>query len=466
MENILDYGADPTGTNDSTTAINNALAVGSVYAPTGTYLVNGALLIPSGRTVCGDGASTVFKQTEIASNWTRTFSVIGKQDVILRDVTVDGNGHSANMVSGEQRHNIWIEDSVRVTVRNVHSVAAQGDGCAVYSSATGSSEYVVIDRCYFTDRGRASVSVLGYGASNVVISGCVCRKGAIVAACTSQNVGGIHLEPQAQRDNYNIAIIGNTIEHGGIVLTCHEDGTWNDVEISGNHIRLFDRAGVALSCLRVRRGIVASNRLYGQQGVASSGMNFQDCGSGNATGSIIIRSNTIAQFGTNSTHNAIIVQPSQGNRVLGRYVIDGNIIESVTGRGINLVMTPDVVISNNIICNTGLTGIAGLNVDHYVITGNLLRNTGSTGMQFSTSNESYPVRALVITGNAVWFDDRTGKSSLMLGAGTIGRVLCDGNDFGDAINAANAMRIIGTMTDVDGRDQRLQPTGVLVDARY
>jgi hypothetical protein len=41
--NVLDFGADPTGVADSTTAINNALlASDAIYFPAGTYLTNGS----------------------------------------------------------------------------------------------------------------------------------------------------------------------------------------------------------------------------------------------------------------------------------------------------------------------------------------------------------------------------------------------------------------------------------------
>lgn len=39
--NVLDFGADPTGTIDSTPAFNAAIATGSAYVPSGTYLLNG-----------------------------------------------------------------------------------------------------------------------------------------------------------------------------------------------------------------------------------------------------------------------------------------------------------------------------------------------------------------------------------------------------------------------------------------
>ena len=51
VANVLDYGADSTGVEDSTTAITNALAAADVvYLPAGTYKVSQIVLTGSGNT--------------------------------------------------------------------------------------------------------------------------------------------------------------------------------------------------------------------------------------------------------------------------------------------------------------------------------------------------------------------------------------------------------------------------------
>lgn len=59
--NVLDYGADPTGSADSTAAIIAALAAGgsncAIYLPTGTYKVTSQILVSHDRVhIYGDGA--------------------------------------------------------------------------------------------------------------------------------------------------------------------------------------------------------------------------------------------------------------------------------------------------------------------------------------------------------------------------------------------------------------------------
>jgi pectate lyase-like protein len=72
--NVTNFGADPTGSIDSTTAINNAIASlpgtgGVVYLPTGTYKISGALNYGGGVTLMGDGAnSSIINQTSSTAN--------------------------------------------------------------------------------------------------------------------------------------------------------------------------------------------------------------------------------------------------------------------------------------------------------------------------------------------------------------------------------------------------------------
>jgi hypothetical protein len=58
VANVLNYGADPTGVADSTTAIQAAVATGKrVYIPQGRYIVTDAITITTGQIIEGDGRS-------------------------------------------------------------------------------------------------------------------------------------------------------------------------------------------------------------------------------------------------------------------------------------------------------------------------------------------------------------------------------------------------------------------------
>ena len=61
--NVVNFGADPTGVADSTTAFQEALATGrNVYAPEGNYLIRGQLIIAgASQSLRGDGMNTVLQ---------------------------------------------------------------------------------------------------------------------------------------------------------------------------------------------------------------------------------------------------------------------------------------------------------------------------------------------------------------------------------------------------------------------
>lgn len=92
--NVLRYGADPTGTNDSTTAIQNALNVAqkshnTVVIPAGIYLVS-SLSIVSTNGLRIQGCST--------SAYTNIYGSVLKHTGTGTLFAVDGNGAQANVL--------------------------------------------------------------------------------------------------------------------------------------------------------------------------------------------------------------------------------------------------------------------------------------------------------------------------------------------------------------------------------
>lgn len=89
--NILDYGADPTGVADSTTAIQAALdASSNVYIPSGTYKTTAALTITgNSKFVWGDGATSIIKPSGAINaiqvgNGTDTVNLGGISDILIQ----------------------------------------------------------------------------------------------------------------------------------------------------------------------------------------------------------------------------------------------------------------------------------------------------------------------------------------------------------------------------------------------
>ena len=69
---VLDFGADPTGNADNTTAIQNAINAavgGSLFVPPGVYLIGGTITISSNNLlIYGAGQSTILKTTSATAD--------------------------------------------------------------------------------------------------------------------------------------------------------------------------------------------------------------------------------------------------------------------------------------------------------------------------------------------------------------------------------------------------------------
>jgi hypothetical protein len=462
--NVINLGADSTGKKDSKDAINIALADESIYIPRGVYLITGSIDIPSNRTIRGDGSSTIFRETELNSNWTRLLSAINSDNITIENLSIDGNGSYA---TGEQRHNVWLQDCKNVTVKNIRSYNAQGDGLAIYSSNNDTCDNITIENCLFFNRGRTSISVLGYGINNLSIINNTCKLDSQVINCSSPNVGGIVLEPQGSRDNSFISIVNNKIFNGGITLTAHDNGTWKNVDITGNKINLMNTGATGISVLRTKDCNIVDNFVFGDSGIATTGMIIQDCGTGLSTGNIVISRNHIYNIGNSANCNAIIIQPSQGVNVYGSYCITENIIYNVSGKALSCVMTPNIICSNNIFRNCGSTGTAYSNCDHILQNGNLIRNCGMIGSAVSSSSNLTSSNS-IFGLNGVWNDVSTGKQGISLGTGNIQKSILIGNDVSETANASNAIRCVpgSSIINVNGASERTQNNCSLIDRDY
>ena len=89
---VLDFGADPTGANDSHTAFVNAIATGgTVYVPSGTYIINFPIVCTNAFKLVGDGInSTVISRNfspVVDSNGIFTIQQ-GGTEIAMRDMTL------------------------------------------------------------------------------------------------------------------------------------------------------------------------------------------------------------------------------------------------------------------------------------------------------------------------------------------------------------------------------------------
>jgi Pectate lyase superfamily protein/Right handed beta helix region len=161
------FGADPTGTADSTTAISTAITgaanAGVVYLPAGTYKLTSALAMGSGVTLCGDGpGATILHQTSTTANGV---SITGTTvaSVQVRDLRLNGPG-SGTGYGIYASANSGANPVVQMVLRNLivydfgsHGVYAQN---AIESIADNVQSVNNLGRGFYLSEGT-SVTLLG-----------------------------------------------------------------------------------------------------------------------------------------------------------------------------------------------------------------------------------------------------------------------------------------------------------------
>jgi hypothetical protein len=105
IANVLMFGADRTGTLDSTTAINNAISAvsngsyGTLFFPAGTYLVSNTITVPTHTALVGAGKrATYINATNTFPNATPMF-VMGSSSITF-DVKITDMFISPNQANG------------------------------------------------------------------------------------------------------------------------------------------------------------------------------------------------------------------------------------------------------------------------------------------------------------------------------------------------------------------------------
>ena len=88
---VLDFGADPTGVTDSSTAITNALATGkSIFFPIGTYVSGAQTISTAGQTIFGEGDKSVIVASAKNINlFTVTAAYVQIKDLRLNGIETD-----------------------------------------------------------------------------------------------------------------------------------------------------------------------------------------------------------------------------------------------------------------------------------------------------------------------------------------------------------------------------------------
>lgn len=431
---ILDFGADPTGVADSTTAVQAALnsGAGAVYAPAGTYLIS-SVQPASNQYIYGDGAATIFKQ-KAGANFVRPFLIASKSFVTLDNFTIDGNGN--NQAAGEQNHGVFIADSTDINVMNLVVHDCQGDCIGIYSdnnSILARRIRVENNTCY--NFGRCGIVISGTGAFHVLIQGNITRVGTRVTTSTSGG-NGIHLELDSTPP---VAPGWITVSNNTTDDLISSSGIFSNLVIDGNTIRnSYNGSGFGLiTVINAASCVVSNNTITDLLGVTGNGGIYYQDAIGAVAQNIVISGNSIGGVQSDG-----ISMFSSAAGFSSPFVIDGNTLISCGG-GIRVLSDlHTVTVSNNSMRSITDYCIKIGGTNGVLVIGNNGYNFGGAGIMIenqgaSASNGSY------IIGNA--FGNASVGSTygiVLANTSSVSNIRIIANDFA----ATNTPMDLGTST--------------------
>jgi hypothetical protein len=103
-QNPVSYGADASGTNDSTSAFQNAINAGDLDIPTGVFKILGTVDVPDGRNIRCEAGGALVNQTT-ASDWTM-FQFDGNTSGSVFNCQFRGPNYNINGQPGHQSRQI------------------------------------------------------------------------------------------------------------------------------------------------------------------------------------------------------------------------------------------------------------------------------------------------------------------------------------------------------------------------
>jgi len=407
---VVAFGADASGSTDSTVAIQAALDMagedgGVVLVPGGTYLVSARLVVPGGVWLTGSGAASVIK----ASN-NHGLLRTGGGRAVISDLRLDGNDPVAI-----QRDAVAVLHS-HCRVENVEVVSWGRWAVGVYSTTRKPGDYSD------DEIGQAESTVTG-----VAVTGCrfVAGDKSVQDGAPNQhaNQGGVYLGPGVvdfRVESMHLeAATGpsSTGSYSGVRADSAQRGLITGCFVDGRG-RTFD----GLVSWGARSLTIEGNTVVRPH---DDGATYVDNGAAEPSEDVVIASNHFIDCGTSGVlcpgggpHRRITIV---GNTVNGTGLAGirfggaihssciGNVIKNAAQYGIDVLgagggnsnVTKDSVVSGNTIESPGWSGIHLANGgERNVVSGNVVRSAGTAS---ATNARGILVQAVdsLVEGNVV-----------------------------------------------------------------
>ena len=166
--NVLDYGADKTGANDSTIAVTNAIAAatsgGVVYFPAGIYKISSITMASGFTNILGDG---IFATILSPSSTTGNFITLSGGHQSVSNLAIQA---SVKRTSGDT---IYV-DSGAVTIQNIQIYSSGSDGFfnGIHFAATSAGQFTLtnflINQC-----SNAAIQLADPSSTSQVVGGSI-----------------------------------------------------------------------------------------------------------------------------------------------------------------------------------------------------------------------------------------------------------------------------------------------------
>jgi hypothetical protein len=432
---VIDFGADPTGSADSTTAIQaavNSLTVGVVVFPAGTYKVSAKIILKSNVSLTGNSATLTYATPFEDDQGFLTDNGAAIENVNIEGIIFDGNGtwtstpfanpysagNSVGFTNGQRGIRIDSSSSKNIVVKNnVFTGLEQG----FYSGAC--TNIIITDNIFETIGTAAINTSCQYSTiANNVIRGILGNQtnAGVTSIAASQFADGIYFYG-AQ----NVTVSGNVIENCiriGVVLEGDGATLCSNISVTGNSLKNFN------SC----RGTEFNAAIWAEGGKVD-----YTC---SATGNVC--NNTGAVAGTNGAYG-----------ILGtRLTITGN---TITAFGIGITSNEFKAV-NNTIQNCDQSGIQ---LDSQAadqsssIVGNHISNNGACGILIAQSRGE-----IHISGNMIVDNGQTTANPQNFSGIAVERYYNDqkvvivGNTFISSADEGDATGQLRSITGVGGGD--------------
>lgn len=320
--NVLDYGADSTGANDSTAAMQAAHATGKlVYYPAGTYNFTTITMVSGG--ICGDGPS----QTKLVSTETGTADAITYTGYLTSfdDIPLFTNfelkGQAPTKISGcgivfspntDETSYIHFENvairSFPTCVNFVRASLWKIIGCEFLSYTVAGVKIAnandpdsgdsVISSSIFNTPNTTGIGIIQYSSGGLKIVGNKFLGGLIgysmqltgstsnlLISCNSfENMTGTDIDlSQATVGTafIHVVITGNEFSVGPYAILTDASGFLSEVSIVGNVINMGSvGSNPCISFNDVTNFIIGENTFRGNDGLSSSAITLDSCTNG------------------------------------------------------------------------------------------------------------------------------------------------------------------------------------------